>query len=158
MAEDIGQMQKQAARRVMEMQERSRRAVEENARFAAEFPAAMPQTAGFPTGMPGAAEYDPSSRTDGTVGRSGLRSPGLFRRQADPYSSLPSEWIGGNAATAAPATDRASCPPPAEPACGDGITHGGSGGEPWLLWALAFLLMRAGGHPELTAALIFLAL
>ena len=65
-----------------------------------------------------------------------LCSPGLYRPEEPPP---------------------APCPPPptaAEPSC----PHKGSDTEQWMLLGLALLLFRCGCRPELTLALLYLAL
>ena len=52
------------------------------------------------------------------------------------------------------------CPPPAPPptAAETGCPHKGTDTEQWMLLGLALLLFRCGCRPELTLALLYLAL
>lgn len=130
MAEDILQMQREAARRVSRMQEHSRRVFEEhNGRAATPpVPPRNAQAAGF---------------TQPT-----MRSPGLYARPMPSADTAPvdcpppvSEPCAGTAIAPSKPTDSSLFD-----------------GEQWLLLGLALLLFRSGCRPELAIALLYLAL
>lgn len=107
MADDLMQLQRQAAHRVRQMQEHSRRVLEAHQ---------------------GHPPPPPRSQSGG------LCSPGLYQRPA-------------------------ASPPPGPPTpAAPGLTLPHLEEDQWLLLGLAFLLFKNGCPPELTLALLYLAL
>lgn len=106
MADDLLQMQRQAARRVQQMQEHSRRVFEAH-----------------------------QGRTAPPAETSALASPGLYGHPAD---------------VPPPAVMTASAPA--------SLPLPQLGTDQWLLLGLALLLFRSGCRPEMTLALLYLAL
>ena len=106
MADDLLQMQRQAARRVQQMQEHSRRVFEAHQSHTAQ----------------------PAAPTE-------LTSPGLY---AHP--------------------EKTPEPPPAHAPAPIALPLPQLGTDQWLLLGLALLLFRSGCRPELTLALLYLAL
>lgn len=130
MAEDIMQMQREAARRVSRMQEHSRRVFEEH-HGRAPSPPVPPrdaQAAGF---------------TQPT-----MRSPGLYARSAPPAETVQNDCPPPTSNT----SEQTAIAPkkPEKAATFDG--------EQWLLLGLALLLFRSGCRPELAIALLYLAM
>ena len=106
MGDDLLQMQRQAARRVQQMQEHSRRVFEAH-----------------------------QGRTTPPAESSELTSPGLYARPSTSSQPAPG--------------------PTVEPVS---LSLPQLGTDQWLLLGLALLLFRSGCRPELTLALLYLAL
>ena len=128
MAEDIVQMQRQAAQRVGRMREHSRRIAEEHG---GQFPA---------------PNVPPRSAQAAGYHQPALRSPGLYARYTPPAPTTVAETVCEPREQLKP-----SCEKPAKSALS-------FDGEQWLLLGLALLLFRSGCRPELAIALLYLAL
>lgn len=112
MADDLMTLQRQAAHRVRQMQEHSRRVFEAH------------------QGHPPQPLKEPDWAGE-------LCSPGLYGRP--------------------PAPPEPACPPPAPPPA-PALSLPRLEEDQWLLLGLAFLLFKNGSPPELTLALLYLAL
>ena len=115
MADDLIRLQRQAAHRVRQMQEHSRRVFEAH------------------QGRPPQPLTEPDWSGE-------LCSPGLYQRPAAP-----------------PAPPPDPVKPPAPPLA-PGLSLPRLEEDQWLLLGLAFLLFKSGCQPELTLALLYLAL
>lgn len=143
MEDDVMRMQQEAARRVQRTQEQNRRVWEAHqGRTAASMEAARTP------GWPGA--------------NTPLRSPGLYSRSESPAEQTADSFCAAQTVDSSPSAQTTGYSP-APRASGRSAGSPSSGilsGDPeqWLLLGLALLLFRSGCRPELTLALLYLAM
>lgn len=134
MADDVMQLQRQAARRVQRMQEHTRRVFEEHQGRTPESLEAA-RTPGWPGPAPD------------------IRSPGLYRRPTPP-EPVCDTVEHTEPEFSMPAADTHPEHSPDNPL--QALSRLDT--EQWLLLGLALLLFRSGCRPELTLALLYLAM